>query len=124
MTNREFFTNIANGTITEAEKEFALAAIAKMDATNEARKNKVSPKEQEKQAEMAVLREQIYGVLTNDPQTEGDIAIAVGVTGAKARAQLRKLVDEGKAVKSDIKVPKKGMCKGYALATTEATDAE
>ena len=124
MTNREFYTNIANGTITEAEKEFALAAIAKMDATNEARKNKVSPKEQEKQAEMAVLREAIFGVLTNDPQTEGDIAIAVGVTGAKARAQLRKLVDEGKAVKSDIKVPKKGVCKGYALATAETTDAE
>ena len=40
MTNREFYTNIANGTITDAEKEFALAAIAKLDETNEKRKNK------------------------------------------------------------------------------------
>ena len=55
MTNREFYTNIANGNITEAEKEFALAAIAKMDETNEKRKNKVSPKEQEKQAEVFPL---------------------------------------------------------------------
>ena len=127
MTNREFFTNIANGTITETEKEFALAAIAKLDATNEKRKNKTSPKDAEKQAEMAALRESIFAVITNDPQTEGDIAAQVGVTGAKARAQLRKLVDEGKIVSADIKVPKKGTCKGYSLAPVEAdeaTDAE
>ena len=127
MTNREFYTNIANGTITEAEKEFALAAIAKLDATNEKRKNKTSPKDAEKQAEMAALRESIFAVITNDPQTEADIASQVGVTGAKARAQLRKLVDEGKVVSADISVPKKGKCKGYSLApveTDEATDAE
>ena len=123
MTNREFFTNIANGTITDVEKEFALAAIAKLDETNEKRKNKTSPKEQEKQAEMAVLREAIYAKLTNDPQTEKDLADAVGVTGAKARAQLRKLVDEGKAVKVDIKVPTKGTCKGYFLAPVETVEA-
>ena len=123
MTNREFFTNIANGTITDAEKEFALAAIAKLDATNEKRKNKTSPKEAEKQAEMAALRESIFAVLTNDPQTEADIAAQVGVTGAKARAQLRKLVAEGRVVSADIKVPKKGTCKGYSLAPAES-DAE
>ena len=123
MTNREFYTNIVNGNVTEAEKEFALAAIAKLDETNEKRKNKTSPKEQEKQAEMAVLREAIYAKLTNDPQTEKDLADAVGVTGAKARAQLRKLVDEGKAVKVDIKVPTKGTCKGYFLAPVETVEA-
>ena len=125
MTNREFYTNIANGTITEAEKEFALAAIAKMDETNEKRKNKTSPKVQEKQAEMAALRESIFAVLTNDPQTEAGIAEQVGVTGAKARAQLRKLVDEGRVVSADISVPKRGKCKGYSLAPTDAeNDAE
>ena len=116
MTNREFYTNIANGTLTEAEKEFALSAIAKLDETNEKRRNKVSPKEQEKQNEMAELRNSIFAVITNDPQTEADIAAQVGVTGAKARAQLRKLVAEGKIVSADIKVPKKGTCKGYSLA--------
>ena len=124
MTNREFYTNIANGTITEAEKEFALAAIAKMDEVNEKRKNKTSPKEQEKQAEMAALRESIFAVLTNDPQTEAGIAEQVGVTGAKARAQLRKLVDEGRVVSVDIKVPKKGTCKGYSLAPAGEDVAE
>jgi predicted HTH transcriptional regulator len=122
MTNREFYTNIANGNVTEAEKEFALAAIAKMDETNEKRKNKVSPKEAEKQAEMAALRESIFAVITNDPQTEADIAAQVGVTGAKARAQLRKLVAEGKVVSADIKVPKKGTCKGYFIPATDVAE--
>lgn len=116
MTNREFYTNIANGNVTDAEKEFALAAIAKMDETNEKRKNKVSPKEAEKQAADAVVREQIAGVLTADPQTAADLAAAVGISTQKASAQLRKLVADGVAVSTDIKVPKKGTCKGYALA--------
>ena len=116
MTNREFFTNIANGTITEAEKEFALAAIAKMDATNEARKNKTSPKDAEKAAADAVVRENIFALLTADPQTASDLAVAVGVSTPKATAELRKLVAEGRVVSADIKVPKKGTCKGYSLA--------
>ena len=125
MTNREFYTNIANGTITDAEKEFALAAIAKMDETNEKRKNKTSPKEAEKAAADAVTRENIFNVLTADPQTEGDIAAQVGITGAKARAELRKLVDEGRVSKTDISVPKKGKCKGYFLTPTDTeTDAQ
>jgi Fic family protein len=122
MTNREFYTNIANGTITDAEKEFALAAIAKMDETNEKRKNKTSPKEAEKAAADAVTRENIFNVLTADPQTEGDIAAQVGVSGAKARAELRKLVDEGRVSKTDIKVPKKGVCKGYFIPATDVAE--
>ena len=121
MTNREFYTNIANGTITEAEKEFALASIAKLDATNEKRKNKTSPKEAEKAAADAAVREQIVAVLTSDPQTAADLAVAVGISTQKASAQLRKLVADGAAVASDIKVPKKGTCKGYALASAGET---
>ena len=122
MTNREFYTNIANGNVTDAEKEFALAAIAKMDETNEKRKNKTSPKEAEKAAADAVIRENVFNVLTADPQTEGDIAAQVGITGAKARAELRKLVDEGRVSKTDIKVPKKGTCKGYFLPATDVAE--
>ena len=122
MTNREFYTNIANGNVTEAEKEFALAAIAKLDETNEKRKNKTSPKEAEKAAADAVIRENVFNVLTADPQTEGDIAAQVGVTGAKARAELRKLVDEGRVAKADIKVPKKGTCKGYFISATDVAE--
>ena len=125
MTNREFYTNIANGTITEAEKEFALAAIAKMDATNEARKNKTSPKDAEKAAADAVVRENIFALLTADPQTASDLGAQVGVSTPKATAELRKLVADGRVEKTDISVPKKGKCKGYFLAPTNVeTDAE
>ena len=119
MTNREFYTNIANGVITEAEIAHASAAIAKLDATNEARKNKVSPKEAEKQAADAKIRESIFALLTIDPQTAADLGAAVGVTTNKASAELRKLVAEGRVTKTEIKVPKKGTCKGYSLPVAE-----
>ena len=118
MTNREFYTNIANGTITEAEIQFAQSAIEKLDAAN--------AKQREKQAEKAKENEpivaSILATLTNDPQTAADIGIAVGVTTAKASGQLRKLVASGQVVATDIKVPKKGTVKGYSLPV--ATDAE
>lgn len=119
MTNREFYTAIVNGTITEDVVAHASAAIAKLDATNEARKNKVSPKEAEKQAADAAIRESIFALLTNDPQTAADLGVTVGVTTNKASAELRKLVAEGRVTKTEIKVPKKGTCKGYSLPVAE-----
>ena len=119
MTIREFLTNVSNGIVTDAEKEIALKEIAKMDAANEKRKNKTSPKDAAKQAEMAALREKIMEILTNDPQIEADIAAQVGVSGPTARAQLRKLRESGAIVVTEIKVPKKGTVKGYALPVAE-----
>lgn len=125
MTNREFYTNIANGNITEAEKEFALAAIAKMDETNEKRKNKTSPKDAEKAAEDAKIRESIFALITSDPQTAADLGAQVGVSTPKATAELRKLVADSRVCKADISVPKKGKCKGYFLAPTDVeTDVQ
>lgn len=126
MTKREFLTNVTNGTITEDVISFAKAEIEKMDNALEAKKNKVSPKDAEKAAADAVIRESIFAVVTETVQTEADIAVAVGVTGPKARAELRKLVAEGRVVSTDVKVPGKGKCKGYLLPTgaADATDAE
>ena len=125
MTNREFYTNIANGNVTEAEKEFALAAIAKMDETNEKRKNKTSPKEAEKAAADEKVREEIFALITADPQTAADLGAKVGVSTPKATAELRKLVGDGRVAKTDISVPKKGKCKGYFLTPTAVeTDAQ
>jgi hypothetical protein len=124
MTNREFYTFVANGTINEDVIAHASAAIEKLDNALEARKNKVSPKEAEKAAADAVIRETIFSVITNEVQLEADIAAKAGVTPAKARAELRKLVAANLVVKSDVKVPKKGVCKGYSLPAAESTDAE
>ena len=116
MTNREFYTNIANGTITEAEKEFALAAIAKIDAVNEARKNKPS----KTAIANAPVLEALTNALTADPQTAADLGAATGISTQKASSLLRQLVASGVAVSTDIKVPKRGTCKGYSLAPVEA----
>lgn len=126
MTKREFLTNVINGTITEDVISFAKAEIEKMDNALEAKKNKVSPKDAEKAAADAVIRESIFAVVTESVQTEGDIAAAVGVTGPKARAELRKLVAEGRVVSTEVKVPGKGKCKGYLLPSgaADATDAQ
>jgi hypothetical protein len=119
MTNREFYTAVANGTINEDVIAHAASAIDKLDAALEARKNKVTPKAAEKAAADAVIRENILSFVTTAVQTEADIAAQAEVTPAKARAELRKLVEAGLVVKSDIKVPKKGVVKGYSLATAD-----
>ena len=113
MTNREFFTAIANIDTLPAELvEFATNAIAKMDATNEARKNKPS----KKATENAPVIEALTNALTSDPQTAADLAAVVGISTQKASSLLRQMVTSGVAVSTDIKVPKKGTCKGYSLA--------
>ena len=115
MTKREFYTNIANGVITEVEKEMALAEIAKLDETNEKRKNKPS----KTAVENAPVIEALTNALTSDPQTAADLASAVGISTQKASSLLRQIVTSGVAVSTDIKVPKKGTCKGYSLVPVE-----
>lgn len=122
MTNREFFTAVINTeNVAEDIKAYAEAAIAKMDATNEARKNKPS----KAAIENAPLLEQIYNeVLTNEAQIASAVAEAIGVSVQKANSLLRTLVAEGKANVEDIKVPKKGTVKGYTKAVVEAVEVE
>ena len=116
MTNREFLTNIANGTITDAEKAFAEERLAKIDATNEARKNKPS----KKAVENAPLLDQIVNeVLSAEAVTAATVAETLGVSVQKASHLLRALVDDGRAVVTDVKVPKKGTQKAYSAADAE-----
>jgi predicted Rossmann fold nucleotide-binding protein DprA/Smf involved in DNA uptake len=115
MTNREFFTAITTGAITEDVVAHAQAALEKMDATNEARKNKPS----KTAIENAPIVKALTDALTADPQTAADLAVAVGISTQKASSLLRQIVASGAAVATDISVPKKGKCKGYALAPVE-----
>ena len=116
MTNREFLTAIANSENLSAELvEHATNEIAKMDAANEKRKNKPS----KTAVENAPIVEALINALTSDPQTASDLAVAVGISTQKASRLLRQIVASGVAVSTDIKVPKKGTCKGYSLAPTE-----
>lgn len=115
MTNRDFYNAIAtNETLTAEIRDFATAAIEKMDARNASRSSKPS--------KTAIANEPIkaaiLAALTDEPQTAPDLAAIVGdgVTHNKVTALARQLVAEGKATVTEVKVPKKGKMKGYALA--------
>ena len=123
MTNREFLTAIANmENISEELKAEATARIEKLDATNEARKNKPSKKAKEN----APVMEQIANeILTSEAQTASAVAEAAGISVQKANALLRALVAEGRATVTEVKVPKRGVQKAYAKADADAdADAE
>jgi helix-turn-helix protein len=119
MTNREFFTNIINGTLTDAEKEFATAAIAKMDETNEKRKAKVAEGNTKKAEENAPIKAAILAALTSEAQSASALGAIVGVSHNKVTPLVKQLVAEGLAEVTDIKVPGKGACKGYSLAVAD-----
>lgn len=123
MTNREFLTAIANmENISEELKAEATARIEKLDATNEARKNKPS----KKAIENAPVMEQIANeILTSEAQTASTVAEAAGISVQKANALLRALVAEGRATVTEVKVPKRGVQKAYTKADADAdADAE
>lgn len=117
MTNREFLIAVsACEACSEEVREHATNAIAKMDATNEARKNKPS----KKATENAPILEQIATeILTVEAQTASVIAEAAGISVQKASALLRQLVAEGKATVTEVKIPKRGVQKAYAAVDAE-----
>ena len=113
MTNREFYTAIANGSINDEVIAHATASLEKMDAANEARKNKPS----KKALENAPIVEQIVNTVlsTETAMTAGQVAEAVGISTQKASALLRSIVADGRATVTDVKVPGKGTNKAYIL---------
>ena len=113
MTNREFYTAIINGTVNEDVIAHAQAAIDKMEATNEKRRNTPSKTAIENQP---LVDNILANVLTAEPKTASDVAAEIGVSVQKASALLRAIVADGKATVSDVKVAKKGTQKAYALA--------
>lgn len=111
MTNREFFENIINGTINEDIVAHAKDAIAKMDARNAKR----SATPSKTAVANAPLIERIKEILTDTPQTAGEIAGQIEVSVQKASALCRQIVANGDAQVTEVKVPKKGKQKGYYL---------
>jgi hypothetical protein len=121
MTNREFFTNISNGVITELEIEHAKTALVKMDETNAKRKAKAaeSTEPTKKALENAPLIDEAYTVLGTETKTAADVAAAMAINPQKASYLLRELVKQGRATVEDIKAPKKGTVKAYTAVIAE-----
>ena len=112
MTKRDFYTAISNGEMTDELKAMAYAEIEKMDAANEKRKEKVSKKAAENQP---IIDRIVNEILTAEPMTATDIAAVIELSVQKTSSLCRAAVAQGKAVQSEVKVPKKGPQKAYAL---------
>ena len=125
MTNREFYTAIAaNETLTEEIRNHATEQIAKLDATAEKRKGKVSAKDQAKRDENATMAAHIAEtILTTEAKTATDVAAALTAeTGEEVKVQkasylCRLAVDMGLANQTEVKIPKKGVQKAYTIVS-------
>ena len=123
MTNREFYTAIsANETLSEEIRTHAAEQIAKLDATAEKRKGKVSAKDQEKRDANAVMAKHIADtILGTEAKTATDVAAALTTeTGEEVKVQkasylLRLAVELGLANATEVKIPKKGTQKAYTI---------
>ena len=123
MTNREFYTTIVETIANEELVEHAKAQLAKLDATAEKRKGKVSKADQEKRDANAVLAAHIAkDILTAEPKTATDVAAILTAEGEpdaepvkvqKASYLLRLAVDMELAAVTEVKIPKKGTQKAY-----------
>lgn len=114
MTQREFFENVHEGnTVTAEMEEYAIAALAKIDKANDARRERQSKKAQENAPLLARIETDI---LTTEPTVAANVAAILGTSTQKASALLRALVAEGRAQVQDVKVTGKGTQKGYFKA--------
>lgn len=118
MTMREFYTHVAEGTVTEEDVVFAQERITKLDETNAKRVEKNAEKAAEKEAVRAPIREAIVACMTDEPKTASTLIAEAGVE-IKPQAipsLLKALIEAGTLEKVDVKVKGKGTQKGYKLA--------
>ena len=120
MTNREFYTTIVETVANEELVEHAKAQLAKLDATAEKRKGKVSAKDQAKREANAALATHIAkDILTDEAKTATDVAaVLTAETGEEVKVQkasylCRLAVLMELAAETDVKIPKKGSQKAY-----------
>lgn len=116
MTKRDFLNAVMNGEINDEIKAFAEEEIEKLDTANAKRREKTSKKREENKP----LLDQIYNeILGEEPKTASEVAEVIQTSVQKASSLLRTLVEDGKAEAQEIKVPKKGKCKGYTKVENE-----
>ena len=119
MTKIEALRAIVAGDINDE----VIGKVEEMIAAHEnelaKRKERAAEKRAEKDKEYdEVIATIVDTILTDEAKTASEIAAELGedVSVQKASALMRKVVDRGLAVKSDVKVKGKGTQKGYARA--------
>lgn len=121
MTKNEMLKMIVEGATVTAEMEAKAAEMLAADAkAKEARKGKVSEKEQAKRdANAALARHVAAEILTAEAKTATDVAAALTefageeVKVQKASYLCRLAVELGLANATEVKIPKKGTQKAY-----------
>ncbi len=117
MTKKEFMEKviamIEKTEIVDEEvmAEFARNEIEKIDRANERKKSKMTEKAKENIQLMDKIYEDILKV--DEPTTATTVGEYMEISTQKASSLLRKMVDEGRATVEDVKIPKKGIQKGY-----------
>ena len=113
MTQREFFTAIANSDLNDELKAFATEAIAKLDARNAKRASKPSKKSLENEP----IKESISNLLIDgDARLASEIASSLELSVSKVSALCRQMVVDGVLHVEDVKVNGKGTQKSYSIA--------
>lgn len=123
MTNREFFTAIAAmENLNEELIQHAEAELEKLNKRNAAR----AAKSTKAQKENEPIKEEIVKFLTEKGgfHTASEVMEVCEISVQKASALCRQLVEEGALTVQEIKVPKKGKQKAYAIADGSEEVAE
>jgi hypothetical protein len=125
MTKREFFVAVSEGKMTEEMQAMAAEFLVKMDAQLEARKGKVSAKEQAARNEREALARRVATeILGAEGMTATDIAAKMNelmpealekpANAQKAGSLAKKAVELGLATATEVKLPKVGKRIAYA----------
>lgn len=118
MTKREFLEAIVELNVNEDLATYAADELSKMDKANEARREKSVEKAAAREAEKAPIREAIFNVIDSEPKTATTLIEEAGVDlkPQSIPSLVKPLVEAGKVMKVDVKVPGKGKQRGYVLA--------
>ena len=123
MTKIELMKALTEGAVVTAEMAEKAQEILAADAkAKEARKGKVSAKDQAKRDENVALATKVATeILGTEPMTATDVAPLMGEGDKVQKASYicRLAVDLGLATQTEVKIPKKGTQKAYTVVSAE-----
>lgn len=114
MTMREFFEQVIKAEISTELTEKAQSEIAKLDARNSAKANKVT----EKDIENEKIRNQIIEILSKEslPITSRELADKLEISIQRTTSLCTILEKCGRITSYEVKIPKVGKRKAYSVA--------
>ena len=112
MTNREFFNAVINANVNDEVTAHATAELEKLDARNAKRSSQLT----KTQIENEPIKEHLLEILAVQPMTASQIhEVNPDLSTQKISSLCRQLVDAGKLVVQEVKIPKKGKQKQYTI---------